>query len=125
MGWREKSFDIVTSIDGVDTPIPTHKVDCVKNRVCLEMEWNNKDEFFDRDLNNFRLLFELNALSVGIVVTRSDELQQIFNGLGKGGSYGTSSTHWTKLIPRIEGRGSGGCPVLAFGIKQDLYEIDC
>ena len=34
---------------------PTHEVDCFKNRVALEIEWNNKDPFFDRDLNNFRL----------------------------------------------------------------------
>jgi len=31
---------------------PTHKVDCYKNRIALELEWNNKDPFFDRDLNN-------------------------------------------------------------------------
>jgi len=37
---------------------PTHKVDCFKNRVALEIEWNNKDPFFDRDRNNFRLLFD-------------------------------------------------------------------
>jgi Restriction endonuclease BglII len=30
-----------------------------RGRVGLEIEWNNKDPFFDRDLNNFRLLFEL------------------------------------------------------------------
>jgi len=41
-----------TSIDS-----PTHKVDCYKNKVALEIEWNNKDPFFDRDLNNFRLPF--------------------------------------------------------------------
>ena len=29
------------------------------------MEWNNKDPFFDRDLNNFRLLFELALYKLG------------------------------------------------------------
>ena len=61
---------------------PTHKIDCYKNRIALEIEWNNKDPFFDRDLNNFRLLFDLRAISVGIIVTRCDELQDIFNDLG-------------------------------------------
>jgi len=33
-------------------------VDCFKNRVAIEVEWNNKDPFYDRDLNNFRLLYD-------------------------------------------------------------------
>ena len=61
---------------------PTHKVDCYKNRVALEVEWNNKDLFYDRDLNNFRLLFELRAIDVGLIFTRCDELQDIFDELG-------------------------------------------
>ncbi len=103
---------------------PTHKVDCFKNRVALEIEWNNKDPFFDRDLNNFRLLFDLRAVSVGIVLTRCDELQKIFKEIGRGTSYGASTTHIGKLIPRIEGGGGGGCPSLVFGIKAKLYEKD-
>ncbi len=79
------------------------------------------DPFFDRDLNNFRLLFELRAISVGVIITRCDELQAIFADLGKGDSYGASTTHMSKLIPRIEGGGGGGCPILAFGITQKLY----
>jgi len=38
------------------------------------VEWNNKDPFFDRDLNNFRLLFELRAIDLGIIITRTDDL---------------------------------------------------
>lgn len=121
MGWQEKQFSIHNTIDGAEVFIPTHKIDCYKNRVGVEVEWNNKDPFYDRDLNNFRLLFELNAVSVGVIITRCDELQRIFDNLGKGSSYGASTTHWSKLIPRIEGRGSGGCPVLAFGISDRLY----
>jgi hypothetical protein len=100
---------------------PTHKVDCYKNRVALEIEWNNKDPFFDRDLNNFRLLFELHAISIGVIITRCDNLQTIFENLGRGSSYGNSTTHMSKLIPRIEGGGGGGCPILVFGIKDKLY----
>lgn len=100
---------------------PTHKVDCYKNRVALEVEWNNKDPFFDRDLNNFRLLFDLRAISVGFIVTRSDELQDIFVQLGRGSSYGASTTHMSKLLPRIEGGSGAGCPLLVFGIKKGLY----
>jgi hypothetical protein len=28
------------------------------------------------------------------------------------------------LLPRIEGGGGGGCPILAFGITRKLYEAD-
>lgn len=123
-GWIEKSFDTKVVIDDVEHETPTHKVDCFKNSVGIEIEWNNKDPFYDRDLNNFRLLYELRALSVGVMITRSDELQDIFNELGKGASYGASTTHMSKLLPRIEGGGSGGCPVLVFGIKKELYVDD-
>jgi hypothetical protein len=40
-GWREKEFDTKVLIDGVAYESPTHKVDCFKNRVALEIEWNN------------------------------------------------------------------------------------
>jgi len=29
-----------------------------------------------------------------------------------------------KLLPRIEGGGGGGCPILVFGITQKLYEAE-
>jgi hypothetical protein len=119
--WQEKSFKTQIVVDENVIDSPTHKVDCFKNGVALEIEWNNKDPFFDRDLNNFRLLFELRAVSVGVIITRCDSLQEIFDALGKGSSYGASTTHMSKLLPRIEGGGGGGCPILVFGIKNSLY----
>jgi hypothetical protein len=123
-GWIEKQFDTEIVVDTNRIESPTHQVDCFKNRVALEIEWNNKDPFFDRDLNNFRLLFELRAVSVGIIITRCDNLQEIFNDLGRGSSFGASTTHMSKLLPRIEGGGGGGCPVLVIGITKDLYIED-
>jgi len=123
-GWVEKGFRTQIVVDDQTYDSPTHKVDCFKNKVGLEVEWNNKDPFFDRDLNNFRLLFDLRALSVGVIVTRSDELQNIFNDLGRGSSYGMSTTHMSKLLPRVEGGGGGGCPILVFGITAKLYVED-
>lgn len=121
LGWVEKQFKVNISIDSHDYNTPTHKIDCFKNRIGVEIEWNNKDPFFDRDLSNFRLLHEVDALSVGVIITRSDELQTIFNNLGKGSSYGASTTHFGKLKPRIDGRGGGGCPILVFAIKPSCY----
>jgi hypothetical protein len=123
-GWREKQFATAITVDGNTFETPTHKVDCHKNRVALEVEWNNKTEFYDRDLNNFRLLFDLRAIDVGIIVTRCSHLQEIFDGLGRGKAYGPSTTHLDKLIPRIEGGGGGGCPIVVFGITKALYVED-
>lgn len=121
-GWTERKFDTKVVIDQTALESPTHKVDCFKNHIGVEIEWNNKDPFFDRDLNNFRLLFDLRALSVGILITRADDLQRIFDDLGRGDSYGASTTHMSKLLPKIEGGGGGGCPLLVFGITRSLYD---
>lgn len=123
-GWIEKNFATSFKIDGQEFESPTHAVDCFKGRVALEVEWNNKDPFFDRDLNNFRLLFDIRAIDVGVIVTRASELQKIFNSLGKGKSYGNSTTHHGKLWPRLDGGGGGGCPVLTFAITPNLYVDD-
>lgn len=123
-GWIEKAFDTKVVIDQTEVESPTHKVDCYKNQVGLEVEWNNKDPFFDRDLNNFRLLFDLRVISVGVIITRCDELQDIFNRLGRGPSYGASTTHLSKLLPKVWGGSSGGCPLLVFGITKQLFVDD-
>lgn len=123
-GWIEKQFSTSIVVDAHQTDSPTHKVDCFKNRIALEIEWNNKDPFYDRDLNNFRLLFDLRVVSVGVIITRTDELQHIFDDLGRGKSYGNSTTHMGKLLPRINGGSGGGCPLLVFGITRKLYMED-
>lgn len=123
-GWQERMFNTQIAVDGVPYDSPTHSVDCFKNGVALEIEWNNKDPFYDRDLNNFRLLFDLHVVSVGVIITRCTELQAIFNQLGRGDSYGASTTHMQKLQPRVMGGGGGGCPLLIFGISPALYVDD-
>ena len=121
----EKKFETSVVVDGTPSDSPTHSVDCYKNRIALEIEWNNKDPFFDRDLNNFRLLFDLRVISVGVIITRCDSLQNIFTQLNRGKSYGASTTHMSKLLPKIEGGGGGGCPLLVFGIRDTLYDQSC
>jgi hypothetical protein len=124
--WEERKFETKIQVDEDNRDSPTHKVDCFKGKVGLEIEWNNKDPFFDRDLNNFRLLFELRVIDVGIIITRASALQTIFKSLGRnvGSKYGSSTTHMEKLLPRIEGGGGGGCPILAFGITKNKYVED-
>jgi hypothetical protein len=124
LGWVEKKFETKIVVDSDEHVTPTHKVDCYKKRVALEVEWNNKDPFFDRDLNNFRLLFELRAIDLGVIITRCTELQKIFNKLGRGPSFGNSTTHMAKLLPRLDGGSGGGCPVVVFGIREAAYAED-
>lgn len=123
-GWREQAFATRIAVDAAEYASPTHAVDCYKGPVALELEWNNKDTFFDRDLSNFRLLFDLRAIDVGVILTRSTGLQGIFTAVGKSKSYGNSTTHHEKLWPRLEGGAGGGCPVLTFAITPALYVDD-
>ena len=123
-GWEEREFATQVVVDEEATRTPTHKVDCYRNRVALEIEWNNKDTFFDRDLNNFRLLFDLRTVSVGVIVTRCDDLQPIFKDLGRQKSFAASTTHMSRLLPKVNGGGGAGCPLLVFGISRNLYVED-
>lgn len=126
-GWDVKNFDTQLVLDGTPIDSPTHEIDCFKAGVALEIEWNNKDPFFDRDLNNFRLLFELRAISVGIIITRCTHLhERTFNGLPKKirAKYGASTTHMGKLLPKLNGGGGGGCPIIAIGIGENRWNED-
>lgn len=120
-GWQPCEFDTNIVVNGSVTKSPTHEVDCFKGKIALELEWNNKTEFYDRDLNNFRLLFDLRVADVGVIVTRCDELQEIFDIMGRGSSYGTTSTILSKLKRKLDGGAGGGCPVLAIGMRKTLY----
>ena len=98
----------------------SHKVDYVKGRVAFDLEWNSKDQTFDRDLYAFRAFFDYNAISLGILVTRSIELNTVFRELNILKKYGASTTHMGKLLPRLKAGRNGGCPILVFGITSRL-----
>lgn len=130
MGWNEKNLEAELTVYEIkgkkEKEIKgtinhgTHKVDYLKGRVAFDLEWNSKDQTFDRDLYAFRAFFEYNAISVGILVTRSNDLVPIFKELNILHKYGASTTHIDKLIPRLEAGRNGGCPVLVFGITSKL-----
>src|SRR3982074_3302230 len=60
-GWRKHNFVVQRIIDGVEKEAQSHEIDHVKTfaagTIALEIEWNNKDPFFDRDLENFKRLW--------------------------------------------------------------------
>lgn len=121
LGWQEQRLKARVLIDDETVRSETHKIDYIKNKVACELEWNAKDQTFDRDLSAFRTFFEYGRVSVGVLVTRSLKLVPYFRQLGakilsKYGAEGGSTTHMGKLLPRIDSGRSGGCPVLAIGI---------
>lgn len=79
-GWFKFTFEITKTINGVARESQSHEIDHVRafadgTKLALEIEWNNKDPFFDRDLENFKRLHAEGAISVGIIVTRGSTLQ--------------------------------------------------
>ncbi len=83
--WRPHEFEIKRSIDGIEKECVTHKIDHVKTFLggtfALEIEWNNKDPFFDRDLDNFKRLHADGAISIGCIITRGKTLHEGLQGL--------------------------------------------
>jgi hypothetical protein len=178
-GWQKHIFEIGKTIDGVPRESTSHEVDHVRATdrgvLACEIEWNNKDPFFDRDLENFKRLHAEGAISVGILITRGASLQEFlwdavrrfakdrsigsFGDLAANGytptpkqrdnvlkrvqreqapidfadawtdnfvsnKYGQATTHWTKLIHRVN-RGVGNpCPLLLIGLPKTMVTFD-
>ena len=109
--------------------IDGHNIDFLKNRIAFDLEWNSKDQTFDRDLLAMRTYYDCDLVSAGIIITRSAELNAIFNTIydydGKTRQwkpilrkYGASTTWMGKLTYRLDSRRNGGCPILAVGIRK-------
>ena len=101
--------------------ISGHKIDYVKGDVAIDMEWNSKDQTFDRDLYAFRTFYECGVITCGVIITRSESMNRIFSALGNHvkKKYGASTTWMGKLLPRIHARRHGGCPLLVVGLTPD------
>lgn len=166
-GWREARFDqdLETSLhlfrwnaapepekDQVRSTVNHyggHKVDNVKGRAALDVEWNPKDGNLDRDISNYTALYDAGIIDVGVLVTRSQDqfrepvfnlirdVKQISRSFNQDtlrpawvtrmmktpdDPYKTTTTaNFEKLLWRLE-RGDGrGCPMLAIGIGWDTY----
>lgn len=179
VSWKKTSFEIRKTINGVERESISHEVDHVRyfenGVVALEIEWNNKDPFFDRDLENFKRLHAEGAISVGVIVTRGSSLQDLIGDLvyrfaqernirsaadlfavglrpttrqenavsrlvnrsrnpvpfGKAWAvnfvsdkFGAATTHWRKLMDRVD-RGVGNpCPLLLIGLPASIVSFD-
>lgn len=181
-GWRKRNITIQKSmrLDDGDEPrilaSTSHEIDHVKAfngwTFAMEIEWNNKDPFYDRDLENFKRLHAEGAISVGGLITRGDNLQtamrtllrrfaddhriegmedlerfryfptrrqqqniatraarsgdfrQAWADLFAADKFGEATTHWRKLLARVE-RGVGNpCPLVLIGIPDSVISFD-
>ena len=79
-GWIKRNIVIRKTVDEIERAAISHEIDHVRRTdngaIALEIEWNNKDPFFDRDLENFQRLHSEGAISVGVIVTRGASLQE-------------------------------------------------
>jgi restriction endonuclease BglII len=77
--WPKTKFTVQKIVNGKEREAISHEIDHVRafnnGTIALEIEWNNKDPFFDRDLENFKRLHADGAISVGIIITRGLSLQ--------------------------------------------------
>lgn len=136
-GWGKRNITIAKLIDGKEIHSTRgHEIDMFGAGsdaepypgIAVEMEWNNKDPFFDRDLLNFAALHREGALAVGVIVTRGPTLQRYLGATIKTGErtaskkYGASTTHWDKIIPRINLGGGGECPLIVVGIQPERID---
>lgn len=172
LGWKKKNFPVKTIVDGEERESETHEIDhfrAVEGRpgIALEIEWNNKDPFFDRDLGNFQRLHAFRVIGLGILLTRGPSLQQALRGVFERyycahvdlvdkevravkevahqtrymamsenarsmaiarrkfqSKYGEATTHWTKLMDRVERNMGDPCPMLFLGIESARLRSD-
>ncbi|MBF0325146.1 MAG: hypothetical protein HQL42_08730 [Alphaproteobacteria bacterium] len=109
--------------------IDGHKIDFIKNRVAFDLEWNSKDQTFDRDLYAARTFYECGIVSAGVLLTRSALLAPLFAEIQPRvdikdfkSKFGASTTWMGKLKYRLDAGRGGGCPILALGIKPALVD---
>lgn len=122
---RGRFADEPFEVETIEGYIDGHNIDFLRDRVAFDLEWNSKDQTFDRDLLAMRTYFDCGLIDLGVIVTRSEELNDVFkittdeNGLPLMRKYGASTTWMGKLLYRLESRRNGGCPILAVGIKKE------
>lgn len=79
LGWRKRNVEMKKIVDGVERESISHEIDhflaTERGNFALEIEWNNKDPFFDRDLENFKRLHAEGVIGVGAILTRGSALQ--------------------------------------------------
>lgn len=146
LGWREGRHD--TQVKSILTVMPYkdagetkketieklvlnegYKVDNVKGRVALDVEWNAKDGNLDRDVGAYRALYEAGIIDAAVIITRThDDIRRLAADLQRKRKVSgpprfntTTTTNLSKLIPRMSRGDLGGCPLLAIAITDRCF----
>lgn len=148
LGWREGRYD--TQITGSLRVMPYrpaketkahvvttavfnegYKVDNVRARVALDVEWNAKDGNLDRDIGAYRALYDAGIIDAAVLITRTQEdLRDLAVRLATKAGYAdartrlatTTTTNLVKLLPRLTRGDAGGCPILAIAITSRCWK---
>lgn len=148
-GWREGRVDtVVTSRLQVQPWTPAgeravtvresevvnegYKVDNVKGRVALDVEWNAKDGNLDRDVGAYRALYDAGLIDGAVLLTRThDDLRELARELTRAAGRSddevrsrlstSTTTHLGKLESRMTRGDAGGCPLLAVAISRRCW----
>ena len=151
-GWREGRVDtVVRSVLQVQpwTPAGEHgvtvterevvnegyKVDNVKGRVALDVEWNAKDGNLDRDISAYRALYDAGLIDGALLLTRThDDLRELARELSRAAGHTeeqvrsrlstSTTTHLGKLESRMTRGDAGGCPLLAVAVSARCWDPD-
>lgn len=114
LGWRKRNVEMKKVVDGIEKESISHEIDHFhatdRGNFALEIEWNNKDPFFDRDLENYKRLHAEGVIGVGAIVTRGSALQaglqdMIRGWAGAGGRAGVRGPEsaWLQAAYRTTG----------------------
>ena len=137
LGWREGRVDTMIKLAVKISPYKQagekgdvikitevenkgYKVDNIKGRVALDVEWNAKDGNLDRDLGAYRALYDHALIDGAVILTRTqDDLRKLALSLDPSSTKfaTTTTTNMDKLLPRLTRGDAGGCPVLAVAIS--------
>jgi len=70
------------SLEPITTKAVSHEIDHLgtdsrkERKFSLEIEWNNKDEFFDRDFAAVKGLYEMGVIEFGIIILKGDTFNE-------------------------------------------------
>jgi len=141
LGWREGRVDTLIKLAVKISPYKKageseakiketvvenegYKVDNLKGRVALDVEWNAKDGNLDRDLGAYRALYDSALIDAALLITRTQiDLRELALTLSADSTKfaTTTTTNLEKLRPRLTRGDAGGCPVLAIAITARCH----
>lgn len=110
-----------------------YKVDNIKGRIALDIEWNAKDGNLDRDIGAYRALYDAGLIDAAVMISRThDDLRALAVDLAQTAGLPlaearkrlstSTTTNYNKLMPRVTRGDLGGCPFLGVFICGKTWD---